>query len=428
MRRASLLLLAFVTLLSGTLFAWDRLDSIVAVVGDKPILSSEVDFQAQMYAVQSGISIDDTQQMQALKQELLQQMINDRLILLKAKQDTTIKVTDDEVEQGFQQRLQQLRGRFKTQDEFDKQLASEGLTLRELKVRLREEVEEQMYKEKLISKLLNRVSVLRSEVKDFFETYKDSLPDHPRSVKLARLVLDLSSSPERDAELRAEAESLTVRIHNGESFEDLAKQYSDDPSGENGGDIGTFQKGDLLPEYEKAALTLNPGEVSGVVKTQLGYHIIKLVDRNGNSFHTKHILLMERPAASDSTRVETLANALLDSLSAGADWVQLVKDHSSDSTNRANEGEMGWFAVDDLPDQYKEAINDLQPGQYSKPVWAEGGLDILKVLDRRDARPFSLNDDYDILKEYARRQKSQQVIDQVVDEMKDKVYLEIRTL
>jgi peptidyl-prolyl cis-trans isomerase SurA len=428
MRRISLLTLFAILTAFTSLWAWERLDEIVAVVGDKPILASELEFQTQIFAVQSGVKAGDQEQMETLRRELLRQMINDRLILIKARQDTTIKVSDDELEASFEQRIEQLRSRFPTQEEFDRQLASEGLNFRELKARLREEVAEQIYKEKLINKLLSRVSVMRSEVSDFYETYRDSLPEHPRSVKLARLILDLAASDESLAALRAEAEALLVRIHDGESFEELAKQYSDDPSGEGGGDIGTFSKGDLVPEFEKAVLALKPGELSGVVQTQFGYHIIKLVDKTPKNFHAKHILLMERPEAADSSRVETLAANLLDSLAAGADWGELVKQYSSDETSRATEGEMGWFALADLPPNYREAAEQLDPGQISKPLWLEGGLHILKQLDRREARPFSLDEDYDILKEYARRQKSEEVINQVVDEMKDKVYLELRDL
>lgn len=428
MKRISLLAILLALLAATTLFGWERLDEIVAVVGDKPILLSELDFQTQIYAVQSGIKASDQEQMESLRQELLRQMINDRLILIKARQDTTIKVSDDEVEAAFEKRVSDLRSRFKTQEEFDRQLAAEGLNFRELKARLREEVGDQIYKEKLISKMLSQVSVVRSEVEDFYDTYRDSLPNHPRSVKLAQLSLDLQMSPERQANMKAQAESLAVRIHNGESFEELAQQYSDDPSGQNGGDIGTFSRGDLLPEFEKAALALNPDDISGVVKTQLGFHIIKLVEKSGNSFHAKHILLMEQPEAADSVRVEALANSLLDSLAGGADWNEIVKEYSADEANRANGGEMGWFALQDLPPEYRDKVEDLPVGKISEPLWLEGGLHLLKILDRRESRPFSLEEDYDVLKEYARRQKSEQVISKVVDEMKDKVYLELRDI
>jgi peptidyl-prolyl cis-trans isomerase SurA len=431
MKKAKLILpLLMLLLLAATpLRAWERLDQIVAVVGNKVILSSELEFQAQMYAVQAGIKVDNDEQLKAVEKELLRQMINDRLILMKALEDTTIKVSDEEADAALQQRIDDLRNNFASQDEFDKQLAAEGLTFRELKVRLREEVKDQIYKEKLITKLLSKVSVTRAEVEDFFKTYRDSLPEHPQSVRLARLLLVPSSSEQMQDSLRAFAESLRDSIVNGgESFEKLAKEYSQDVSAPEGGDIGTFNKGDLLPEFERAALALNPGEVSGVVKTKLGYHIIKLISKNGDTFHCEHILLMNHPAQSDSTKVLELANSIEDSLKNGADWGALVKEYSADEKNKATFGELGWFAVRDLPEDFTNRISGLEVGAITQPFWADDGLQILKVVDRQEARPFSLDQDWDILKEYTRRQKSESVIASIVDEMKDKVYLELRGL
>lgn len=429
MRLSRLLLAVALLLLSATpLLAWERLDQIVAVVGGKVILSSELEFQAQMYAVQSGFKIQNDEQLKQLEQELLRQMINDRLILIKAKQDTTIRVSNDEVDEAFKRRVDELQASFPTQAEFDRQLEAEGLTFRDLKVRLRAEVEDQLYKEKLISKLLSKVSVTRSEVENFFETYRDSLPEHPRSVKLARILLVPASSADMQDSLRREAESLLTRIGAGESFEELAKEYSDDISADQGGDIGTFNQGDLLPEFERAALTLAPGDVSGVVKTKLGYHIIKLVSKQGASFHCEHILLMDKPSGTDSTRVLQLGQSLVDSLHHGADWGELVKTYSDDETNKATLGELGWFAIADLPEAYRDKVAELAKDSVTAPFWADEGLQILKVVDRREARPFSLEEDWDVLKEYSRRQKSESVIAAVVDEMKDKVHLELRGL
>ncbi len=422
-------LLMLMLMAAAPLRAWERLDEIVAVVGDKVILSSELEFQAQMYAVQAGIKVDNDQQLKEVEKELLRQMINDRLILMKALEDTTIKVSDEETDAALQQRVDDLRKNFASQEEFNKQLAAEGLTFRELKVRLREEVKDQIYKEKLINKLLSKVSVTRAEVEDFFNTYRDSLPDHPQSVRLARLLLVPSSSEQMQDSIRAFAETLRDSIVNdGASFEEMAKEYSQDVSAPDGGDIGTFNKGDLLPEFERATLALAPGDVSGVVKTKLGFHIIKLVSKEGNTFHCEHILLMDHPAQSDSTKVLNLANSIEDSLKNGADWGTLVKEYSADENNKATFGELGWFAVKDLPADFTSRISGLDVGAITKPFWADDGLQILKVVDRQDERPFSIDQDWDILKEYTRRQKSESVIASIVDEMKDKVYLQLRGL
>ncbi|MGB5106588.1 MAG: peptidylprolyl isomerase [Candidatus Zixiibacteriota bacterium] len=428
-RKVKLGLLAF--LLLGTAvpaYAWEQLDKIVAVIGDRVILASELQFQLEMYESQAADQLKSPEQRTEFKEELLRQMINDRLILIKAKEDTTIVISDREIDEALEDRLSELRNRFRSTQEFETQLSAEGYTMRDLRNKLRLDIHDQLFKDRLVQKLLSKVSVSRSEVETFYSHYRDSLPPHPQSVKLAHIQLKLGASKRMSDSLKAMAESIRERINNGESFEVLAEQYSEDPSAEGGGDIGSFRKGDLVPEYEKAALALNPGEVSPVIHTTFGYHIIKLVGKAEDSFHTKHILLLEKSSAADSSRVMSEAQSLIDSVASGKDWGELVQEHSTDDKTRANFGELGWFALAELPDEYKSAIAGVEIDHLTSPVWSQDGLHVIKVLDKRDERPVSVTEDYDMLKEYARRQKSSEVIARVVDEMKQRVFIDLRGL
>ena len=407
-------------------YAWEQLDKIVAIIGDRVILASELQFQLEMYQSQAADQLKSPEQRAQFKEELLRQMINDRLILIKAKEDTTIVISDKEIDETLEVRLSELRNRFKSTQEFEQQLAVEGYTMRDLRNKLRIDIHDQLFKDRLVQKLLSKVSVSRSEVEAFYTQYRDSLPPHPLSVKLAHILLKMGTSPQISDSLKAAAEALRERISNGENFEVLAEQYSEDPSAEGGGDIGTFRKGDLVPEYEKAALALSPGAISPVVHTSFGYHIIKLVGKAEDSYHTKHILLLEKSSPADSSRIAANAQALIDRVNKGEDWGTLVKENSTDDKSRANFGELGWFALAELPDEYKRAIANLEINQISSPVWSEDGLHVIKLLDKRDERPVSVTEDYDMLKEYARRQKSSEVIAHVVDEMKQRVFIDLR--
>ncbi len=418
--------LVLLIVMSITAYAWEALDRIVAVVGDRVILASELQFQLEMYQSQAVEQMKTPEQRAKFKEELLRQMINDRLILVKAREDTSIVVTDKQVDEALETRMDELRNRYRSTQEFESQLAAEGYTMRDLRNKLRLDIQDQLVKDRLVQKLLSKVSVTRSEVEKFYAQYQDSLPPHPQAVKLAHLLLKLSASAELSDSLKLLAESLKDRIDKGESFELLAQQYSEDPSAEGGGDIGTFRKGDLVPEYEKAALALSPGAISPVVHTSFGYHIIKLVGKTEDSFHTKHILLLEKSSATDSLRTMAEAQALIDRVSKGEDWGNLVKDYSTDDKTRANFGELGWFALSELPAEFTASLTGLEVGSLSQPTWSQDGMHVIKLLDKRDERPVSLTEDYDMLKEYARRQKSSEVISQVVDEMKDRVYLEMR--
>jgi peptidyl-prolyl cis-trans isomerase SurA len=425
-RNSRFLLLLALCVAVSTVYAWESVDRIIAVVGDKVITGSELDFQLQLYQVQTGTKVSDADDAHKLKEQILTQMINDRLILIKATQDTTIRIVDDEVDEALNSRMDELKSRFPTQEQFEKQVVSEGFTMRELKAKLREEAREQLLKQKLIGKLLSKVSVGKSEVEKFYETYKDSIPPHPQQVKLAHLLLEVTSSKSTSDSLVNLARSLIERINQGDSFETLAQQYSQDVSAPSGGEIGTVRKGDLMPEFEKAALALSPGGVSDVVKTSVGYHIIKLMARSEDQYEVKHILLLNKPTAADSAAVMTLAIQLLDRIKKGEDFGALVKEYSADSTSSSNFGELGWLPIENLPDEFKTTVGNLANGQVSDPIWSTDGLHLLKTLDHKESRPVSLAEDWDGLKEMTRRQKSELVIASVVNEMKDKVYLEVR--
>lgn len=418
--------LFLVVALSAPAMAWEELDRIVAVVGDRVILASELEFQIQMYEVQSNTKLDTPEARGQFREELLRQMINDRLILIRAKEDTTIVISEADIDEALEKRLDELRSRFRSQAEFEAQVSAEGYTLRELKNKLRLDIHDQLFKDRLINRMLSKVSVSRGDVEKFYEQYRDSLPPRPEMVKLAHLLLRLEASSAVADSLKAKAEMIRQKIVDGESFELLAQQYSEDPSAEVGGDLGTFRRGDLVPEFEKAALALNPGEISPVVHSPFGYHIIKLVAKTEDNFHTKHILLLEQATGADSLRVENLARALADSATAGTDWGTLVKNYSTDDKSRTNFGELGWFALEELPEVYQRPIVGLEPGQIGEPVWTPEGLHLMKLLEKKDSRAISIDEDYDMLKEYARRQKSSEVIAKVVDEMKDRVYIDLR--
>lgn len=413
-------------LVSAPAAAWEELDKIVAVVGERVILASELEFQIQMYEVQTKTALNIPDKRNEFRQELLEQMINDRLILIRAKEDTTIVISESDVDAALEERLEELKSRFRSAAEFEAQVAAEGYTMRELKNKLRLDIHDQLHKDRLVNKLLRKVSVSRADVEKFYIQYRDSLPNQPAMVKVAHLLLPVEATKELGDSLRAKAEMIRQKILAGESFEVLAQQYSEDPSAEAGGDLGTFRRGDLVPEFEKAALALSPGEVSPVVHTPFGYHIIKLVAKAADNFHAKHILLLERATGVDSLRAEAKARVLADSARAGADWTDLVKNHSIDDRTRTNAGELGWYPLEELPEVYQTPLARLELNQISEPVWTPEGLHLMKLLESKEARPITIADDYDMLKEYARRQKSSEVIARVVDEMKDRVYIDLR--
>lgn len=425
-RIISLLVIFYFLFLPSIIFAQESLDQIVAIVGKDIILDSELKTQLEFYLTQTGKKVENPEELNKLRKTLLDQMINDRLLLAKAEKDTLLKINDKEIEQTLEDQLYKIKSQFPSEEAFQKELKTEGLTEAELKRNYREQIKEQLLRDKLISSKLSKANITSREVKEFYQSYKDSLPEQPESAKLSQILLKIEPSQITLDSLKDFASMILVRAKAGEDFSELAKRYSEDPSAKQGGDLGFLKKGEILPEFEMKAFSLKPGEISDLVQTSLGYHIIKLEEKKEEEIHVRHILIKIIPSAVDSAKVLALADTLYQKLKSGADFVQLVKDYSQDDESKKKGGEIGWFPLAQLPEELKEKITQTEIGQITSPVITEEGVHILKILDKKEKRSLSLDDDYDTIKEMAKRKKGNDEILKWIEELKNKTYVEVR--
>jgi len=200
-------LCACLLILASFISAQEVVDRIAAVVGNQIVLESELETQVQIYLAQSGVTNPTQEDFKRLKQDILEQMINDRLILVQAEKDTTIRVSPTEIENALEQHLDRLKSQFGSEEEFIKQLEKENLTLKDLKRRYKQEVRNQLLKDRLVQKRVAKVNASAKAVKDFYEMYKDSIPDQPQSVHLAHILLTVELS-------QSTLDSLKQRLEN----------------------------------------------------------------------------------------------------------------------------------------------------------------------------------------------------------------------
>ena len=425
-RIISLLVIFCFLFLPSIIFAQESLDQIVAIVGKDIILDSELKTQLEFYLTQTGSKVENPEELNKLKKTLLDQMINDRLLLAKAEKDTLLKINEKEIEQTLEDQLSKIKSQFSSEEAFQKELKTEGLTEAELKRNYREQIKEQLLRDKLISSKLSKSNISSREVKEFYQSYKDSLPEQPESAKLSQILLKIEPSQKTLDSLKDFASMILAKAKAGEDFSELAKNYSEDPSAKQGGDLGFLKRGEILPEFEMKAFSLNPGEISDLVQTSLGYHIIKLEEKKEEEIHVRHILIKITPSQVDSAKILSLADTLYQKLKSGADFVQLVKDYSQDDESKKKGGEIGWFPLAQLPEELKEKITQTEIGQITSPVITEEGVHILKILDKKEKRSLSLEDDYDTIKEMAKRKKGNDEILKWIEELKSKTYVEVR--
>ncbi|MEE9554929.1 MAG: peptidylprolyl isomerase [candidate division Zixibacteria bacterium] len=402
------------------------LDRVVAVVDKEIILLSELESQIQLYAIQNRMEIKDERQLDSLRSEFLDRMIEDKVLLVEARRDTTIEVTTKEVEEALNSQIKAIKGQFPSEDAFLEQLRTEGLTLTGLREQYRDEIHKQLLKEKLIQSKIARILVSTGDVKNFYKENIDDLPEKPAGINLSHILISIQPGDSTVDSLYNYAQLIRGKLSGGEDFALLAKNYSDDPSGENGGDLGWFARGEMVPEFESAAFGLQLGQVSEVVRSKFGFHIIKATGRKGDRIRASHILIQLLPSDEDMADKRGMADSLYQSILEGVDFVELARQHSDDENSRDAGGELGWYAATDLLPEFIRALTDLEIGQISPPVISDFGFHIIRLEDKREASPIDLEEDYDTLEEMARRAKAQAQLEELLAKVSAGLYVDKR--
>jgi len=405
----------------------ETVDKIVAVVGNEVILASELATQVQMYVFQSGQQPKSEEELIKIQKDILDQMVYDKLFLFEARQDTTINLRPEEIEMALDEQIAKVSSNFESDEAFMAALADEGLTVRTLRKQYQSDIENQLLKNRLIQSKLYTVSVSKHEVEEFYNNFRDSIPSQPEAVKLAHMLLTYEASPSVEDSVKNLVVDLRQKVLDGADFATISTQYSSMGAGANGGDLGFISREDVVPEFARAAFNLGVGDISGVIRTQFGYHVIKCEGKKEKKLHLRHILLAVQPTKEDTLSTYQLADSLLNEARTNDNFDELAKTFSADDDTRASGGELGWFATANLPPEFASEVQGWHnPGEYRGPITSKFGLHLLKLLDYRAAKQYSLDEDFDQVKELARQEKTGKMIDKWIEKIKEKTFIDYR--
>lgn len=404
------------------------LEEPVALVGNRVILRSEWEAQTALFAMQSKRDLTVPAVRDTIAQLMLDQLINDQLILLVAERDTTLTIAASAIDAALEDHIADMRRRFASEDEFRAALLREGLSERDLRVRFRRDVENQLLKQRLIQKKLAEVNVSNGEVREFYSTFKDSLPAQPAAIKLSHVLMPVAVTDATVETARAKITAILGEIEGGLDFAEAAKTYSQDPTAGTGGDLGWLSKGDLVGPFEDAAFQLTTGQLSGVVRTDIGLHIIQCMEKQRDRVRVRHIFLSLSPTASDSAAVMARADSVAAMARGGEDFCRLAQTYSQDEESQKNCGELGWYPIEEMFPEFKSALETSAAGDIVGPVKTQFGWHVLRVLDRRTSRTLDIDDDWDRIKDIARQDKTNQVVNAWLAEIRQDTFVEIRPL
>ncbi|MBQ8420637.1 MAG: peptidylprolyl isomerase [Bacteroidales bacterium] len=433
---AALACAAFAVSASAQKYSSGIIDKTVAVVGNEVIMIS--DLEEEMKLQNYGSYMSDM----ASRCELLEQMMVSKLFLMQARVDS-LKVNNDMVESSLNDRVASIRTYYGGDAGVEKEF---GKPLYKLRQEWRKSLEDMSLTQQMQQEIARKVPELTPyDVQKYIdETDPADLPMVPAKYQLSQICI----YPDREAANMAVKERLLAireRIINGEKFATLARIYSQDPgSARKGGELGMASKSIFWPAFSDAAMALKPGVVSQIVETPDGFHIIEILEKDGDMFNARHILLKPEYTSEDRDKAFRTLDSLKTELANDAVTFELAaRFYSEDPATRTNGGQMAdpmtgssYFEIDQLKPQDYAAIKDLEEGGISEPFESldnEGRngntvYKVIKVDKIIPAHPASFTNDYTLMLNQAQEKKQMEAIDSFVDSKIDDTYIVIDPL
>jgi len=409
-------------------------DQIVAIVGSNPILKSDIESQAIQAQAQGQTTEGD------LKCEILESLLEQKLLLAEAELDTNIVVTDNQINQNMDRRMKYFIENIGSEKEVEKYFKK---SINQLKSEMSEMIKEQLKTEQMQQKISKNVTATPSEVRNYFRQLpKEKIPMIGSQMEYAQITVLPVITEQEDMDVKSRLREYKRRVENGENFATLAVLYSEDPgSARNGGEMDYVGRAMLDPAFATEAFNLKVGAVSKVVRSEFGYHIIQLIDKRGEKIKCRHILIRPKidPKELDKSkgRIDSLVSFVAKKT---ITWDQAAYMYSSDKNTRNNGGLVTSqktgstkFLMEELDPDVSKLITNLQVGQVSEPFL---GMDdkqrqvykVIKLLSRTNAHSANLQEDYQHMSEIFLEKKKEDTYRTWLAKQQAKTYIHIDDL
>ena len=415
----------FAILLSISSYSQEVLDKIVAVVDNEFILKSELEFQTNMVAAQRKIDPNSP----GLQKQVLNAIIEEKLIYAQANFDSII-VTDEEVASRIDYQINVFQQQYGSIEKIEQMY---GMSIEKIKRELRDEIQKSLMIQKLQEKNFASIEASRREVESFFNIYKDSIGVIPEKVKISHIFNNPKASSINKEKYRQFAKAILDSIKNGSDFAEMAKKYSEDPgSAVQGGDLGFVKRGVFYPEFESVAYSLEPKQISDIVESPVGYHIIQLLERRGESIKTRHILIkIKLDEQADLNTISFLTDVRDSIIKKVAPFSYYAKKYSEDKDTAPFGGDLGTFFIGQIDKQLLDAVAKLKDGEIGFPrriEYSEGnyGYHIVWLEKRTLPHLANLDLDYPEIKKLAEDNKKQKKYSEWIEKLKEKIYWDVR--
>lgn len=404
------------------------IDEVIWVVGDEPILKSDVE-EMRMQGLAEGLNFGSDPDYSIPEQIAVQ-----KLFLHQAQIDS-IEVTEAEVVQGVNQQINrwiEMAGSQEKLEEYRKQ------TVKEMRNELHDQFRDQQLIQKMRQKLVEDIKVSPADVRNYFRNLpEDSIPFVPTEVEVEILVQAPRIKQSEINRVKDELRSFTDRVNSGETtFSTLARLYSEDPgSARQGGELGYVGRGILDPNFANVAFNLtDPKKISKIVESDFGYHIIQLIDKRGDKINVRHILLKPKVSPDEITAAEQRLDSITNDIKAGKFTFEQAASYLSDDkdtknnqglmSNSTSEGMTSRFQMKDLPTEVARVVDTLKVDEISKPfdmINSKGKtvVAVVKLKSRTPGHRATISEDFQVMKDVVLNKEREKTLhDWVVNKIK----------
>jgi len=420
-----ILFLSVVALTPYNAFAQKEGDRIIAIIGNDIILESDLQYQVQSYMRQNQLAEINP----AMAQQIFQQMVNERIIIAKAEQDSII-IKPEEINKELDYRLKSLLEQFGTEDKIEE---AYGMSIGKIRILLRDDLEKKLKSDRLKRKKFpNGIKANDKEIIDFYSQYKDSLPKASTEYEISHIYLTRNVTDDEKRLAYEKAKMILDSVKSGIDFSELAKRNSDDiQSAKLGGDLGFAKKGMFVKEFEDALFSLNPGEISDIVETEYGYHIIKVTEKRAEQVRSQHILVMYPKLESNDFQTIAKLKEIKEEITSGKlTFEEAAKKYSQEKETSEKGGYLGFVSIDKLDSNIVAELNILSIGSISDPLRVGDsknyGYELIKMSSIKPEHKLTLETDYDRIKSFADYFKENSEMEKWIQEIRNHVYIDIK--
>ena len=426
MIRQWILQLGAVAMLLTPALAQQPIDGVAAVVGKEIILISDINTMLTQYAMQNKVNpFKDEALLNRLSKQVLDRMIDEKLLLIRAEEDTLI-AEDERADQVVEQQVNGFMQQAGSQEALEEYY---GMSLPLIKREMRKRVANQIVIEKLRDRQFGSINVSRREVEKFYTQYQDSMPRIGETANISHILMKVKPSDDAIGTAMEKITRIRQMLDEGQDFGELALKYSEDPSAKsNKGNLGWTSRGDFVKEFEEAAYALEVDEISDIVQSQFGFHIIQLLNRQGEKINARHILIQLQPTAADEQKtVEKLKEIRQKILNGEVTFGEMALEYSDDPNVQQDRGELGDFEVNNFQVKaFEQALKTLKVGDISEPVRTEFGYHIIKLNKKNDARVLTLEKDWQQIENIAKEYKRNQAFEDMLKNLRENVPIDVK--